>query len=1301
MATKLLLLPPPPPAGQKTIMLQLFVILTSLISSALRQVSFTSTFEPDSPLTADSFLPSLQQILQCLEVPHRPQYSGGIILNPELNRGSAGWSGFGTAQIQHRVSSKTGNHFIVSHSRTQPHHSASQKVYLLKDRLYAFSAWLQVSQGNVAVTAGFKTSDGGFIPAGAVIAEPGCWSMLKGGITVNTSGEAELYFHTRNSTADLWVDSVSLQPFTHQEWRSHQDRSIEQTRKEKVRIQVVDKQGNPLPNANVTINQNGLSFPFGCAINKNILSNAAYKNWFTSRGFRVTTFENEMKWYTNEPSRGREDYSAADALLWFAQQHNVAVRGHNVLWDDPNYQQGWLNSLSPRDFGTAVRTRINSVVSRYKGKLVAWDVVNENLHFSALENKLGSYASALAYNLAYKIDWETPLFMNEYNTIEESGDPASTPVKYLQKLRGIRRFSNNNWIKFGIGLESHFGVPNLAYMRASIDTLAAANVPIWLTEVDVKSSPDQASYLEQVLREGHAHPKVSGMVVWAAWSPQGCYRMCLTDNNFRNLPTGDVVDKLLHEWGGGREASVVGETDANGYLEASLFHGDYNVSIVHPRLGNSGLVRKVVCLKVPLEAQYGGGMIGNLEGLYGIAYNRTYSHDSVFKTVQVVEGNLYVFSGWVQVTDESREVGVVFKTNRGELIRGGRVTAKAGCWSFLKGGIFANFSGPVEILFESKNTSAEIWIENVSLHPFTMSEWRSHQDRRVATERKSKVRFQVKYKNGTSLRGAKVTLNQISPEFPFGCGMNYRILSSTGYQEWFASRFKYTTFTNEMKWYSTEKRQGQENYTTADAMMKFAKEKGISVRGHNIFWDDPKYQPGWVRDLSSEELAEAAAKRIDSVVSRYAGGQLIAWDVMNENLHFSFFEDRLGRNASAEYFLRAHQLDPNVRLFMNEYNTIEYSGDEDADPVNYRNRFEEILSYPGNQEIKAGIGVQGHFSYKQPNLAYMRSSLDILASTGIPIWLTEVSIGPGPNQAEYLEQVLREAYSHPGVEGIIMFAGPEAGGFNETTLADKDFNNTAAGDVVDKLIHEWETKPATFESDEKGFFEALLFHGDYNISVEYPDETTDPSSAFLHYKVSKDVKLQDPLSTFLIDLVQTSKGSGIVVDAVVRTSSGELHNIGKAIASNGCWSMLKGGLSPNSSGLAEVSFQSKDPTAEVWVENVALQQFTMKQWRSHQDHIIEKFGCGMNLHILSSKPYRNWFASRFKHTTFTNAMKWYSTELVQGQENYTTPDAMLRFCKKHNISIRGHNVFWDNPKCQPQWVKNLTGEELEQPRRRG
>lgn len=99
----------------------------------------------------------------------------------------------------------------------------------------------------------------------------------------------------------------------------------------------------------------------------------------------------------------------------------------------------------------------------------------------------------------------------------------------------------------------------------------------------------QAQLLEQILTEAHAHPSVKGIVVWAAWKPSGCYKMCLTDNNFKNLATGDVVDKIIQAWGGSK---VVGVTDDRGVYEAELAHGDYEITVTIS-LTNSPLIHRL------------------------------------------------------------------------------------------------------------------------------------------------------------------------------------------------------------------------------------------------------------------------------------------------------------------------------------------------------------------------------------------------------------------------------------------------------------------------------------------------------------------------------------------------------------------------------------------------------------------------------------------------------------------------------------------------------------------------------------
>nr|VDD00219.1 unnamed protein product [Brassica oleracea] len=517
--------------------------------------------------------------IECLGNPNKPQYNGGIIVNPDLQNGSQGWSQMGNTKVD--FTEFGGNKFVIARGRNQSYDSVSQKVYLEKGLLYTFSAWLQVSQGNSPVRAVFK-KNGEYKHAGSVIAESKCWSMLKGGLTVDESGPADLYFESEDTTAEIWVDSVSLQPFTQEEWNSHHKQSINITRKGAVRIRAVNSAGEPVPNATISIVQNRLGFPFGCSAGSNILGNQAFQDWFTKR-FTVTAFENEMKWYSTEVVRGKEDYSTADAMVRLFKQHGIAIRGHHIILDDPKYQLSWVTALNGPDLYKAVKRRVDSVVSRYKGQLASWDVVNENLHFSFFENKMGPKASYNVFEQAHAVDPTTTMFMNEFNTLEQPGDGVSSPARYLQKLRELQSIRAPGNIPLGIGLESHFfSTPNIPYMRSALDTLGATGLPIWLTEVDVAAPPNvQANYFEQVLREGHAHPKVTGMVTWSGYNPKGCFRMCLTDGNFRNLPTGDVVDKLLREWGGLR-GKTTGLTDADGYFEASLFHGDYDLSIAHP-----------------------------------------------------------------------------------------------------------------------------------------------------------------------------------------------------------------------------------------------------------------------------------------------------------------------------------------------------------------------------------------------------------------------------------------------------------------------------------------------------------------------------------------------------------------------------------------------------------------------------------------------------------------------------------------------------------------------------------------------
>ncbi|XP_031736816.1 endo-1,4-beta-xylanase 5 isoform X2 [Cucumis sativus] len=375
--------------------------------------------------------------------------------------------------------------------------------------------------------------------------------------------------------ANISIDNASLQPFTEEEWRVNQQLTINSVRKRAVTVHVSDKQGGRLEGALINVKQISKDFAFGSAIAKSIIGNLPYQDWFVKR-FNAAVFENELKWYATEPKPGVLNYTTADRMLEFVRANQITARGHNIFWEDPKYTPLWVQNLTGEELKSAVDSRIKGLLSRYKDEFIHWDVSNEMLHFDFYEKSLGANATLHFYKTAHEIDPLATLFMNEFNVVETCSDVKSTVDNYINRLKELKR---NGVSMDGIGLEGHFTIPNPPLMRAILDKLATLNLPIWLTEVDISHSlgqETQASYLEVVLREGFSHPAVGGILLWSALDPNGCYQMCLTDANFKNLPTGDVVDKLLKEW---KTGDIEARTDNHGSFSFYGFLGEYEVSV--------------------------------------------------------------------------------------------------------------------------------------------------------------------------------------------------------------------------------------------------------------------------------------------------------------------------------------------------------------------------------------------------------------------------------------------------------------------------------------------------------------------------------------------------------------------------------------------------------------------------------------------------------------------------------------------------------------------------------------------------
>ncbi|EFH43072.1 glycosyl hydrolase family 10 protein [Arabidopsis lyrata subsp. lyrata] len=454
---------------------------------------------------------------------------------------------------------------------------------LTQNTIYCFSIWVKIEAGaaSARVRARLRADNATLNCVGSVTAKHGCWSFLKGGFLLDSPcNQSILFFETSNddSKIQLQVASASLQPFTQEQWRNIQDYFINTARKRAVTIHVSEENGESVEGAEVTVEQISKDFPIGSAISKTILGNIPYQEWFVKR-FDATVFENELKWYATEPDQGKLNYTLADKMMNFVRANRIIARGHNIFWEDPKYNPNWVRNLSGEDLRSAVNRRIKSLMTRYRGEFVHWDVSNEMLHFDFYESRLGKNASYGFFAAAREIDSLATLFFNDFNVVETCSDEKSTVDEYIARVRELQRYDGIRMD--GIGLEGHFTTPNVALMRAIIDKLATLQLPIWLTEIDISSSLDhrtQAIYLEQVLREGFSHPSVNGIMLWTALHPNGCYQMCLTDDKFRNLPAGDMVDQKLLEW---KTREVKATTDDHGSFSFFGFLGEYRVGIVY------------------------------------------------------------------------------------------------------------------------------------------------------------------------------------------------------------------------------------------------------------------------------------------------------------------------------------------------------------------------------------------------------------------------------------------------------------------------------------------------------------------------------------------------------------------------------------------------------------------------------------------------------------------------------------------------------------------------------------------------
>jgi endo-1,4-beta-xylanase len=225
------------------------------------------------------------------------------------------------------------------------------------------------------------------------------------------------------------------------------------------------------------------------------------------REFNMVTAENAMKIEDLHPTKDRYDFRDADAIVAFAQANQMQIRGHTLVWykDLP----AWIRArtYSRDEMLVILRDHIMTVVSHYKGKVVAWDVVNEafddngSLRDSIWLRTIGPEYIELAFRWAHEADPNVLLFYNDYGS--EGLGPKSDAIYTL-----LGDFVKRGVPVHGVGLQMHLSLatpPNAADVAVNIDRLAALGLTVHITELDVDMQGASGSMEEKLTAQARVY----------------------------------------------------------------------------------------------------------------------------------------------------------------------------------------------------------------------------------------------------------------------------------------------------------------------------------------------------------------------------------------------------------------------------------------------------------------------------------------------------------------------------------------------------------------------------------------------------------------------------------------------------------------------------------------------------------------------------------------------------------------------------------------------------------------------------
>lgn len=209
--------------------------------------------------------------------------------------------------------------------------------------------------------------------------------------------------------------------------------------------------------------------------------------------FNAIVPENCMKSEVIQPEEGRFDFTQADSFVRFGETNKLFITGHTLVWH--SQAAAWFftdkqgKDVSREVLIERMKNHITTIVSRYKGRVKGWDVVNEAIMDDGSWRKskfyqiIGEDYIPLAFRFAHEADPDAELYYNDYSMAHEG--KRQTVVRLVKSLQaqGIRIDA--------VGMQGHLNMefPKVEEFEKSIVAFSETGVNVMVTELDLSVLP--------------------------------------------------------------------------------------------------------------------------------------------------------------------------------------------------------------------------------------------------------------------------------------------------------------------------------------------------------------------------------------------------------------------------------------------------------------------------------------------------------------------------------------------------------------------------------------------------------------------------------------------------------------------------------------------------------------------------------------------------------------------------------------------------------------------------------------------